>query len=124
MFKRMATDLDTQPTMTQQRLTCPLKSPKLLPDGCCCLSDTGNDKPLQNQNLTVTYNHRWFGRGGPIAWPLRSPKLAPMDFFLWGHIKALIYMSPFDLFSRFQLTKFGRGNYPHSVCIYLYILLP
>jgi len=38
----MATDLDTWPTMMQQRLMCVLKNARLLPDGCCCLSDKGN----------------------------------------------------------------------------------
>ena len=31
-----------------------------------------------------------------MAWPLMSPDLTPMDFIVWGHIKALIYMSPID----------------------------
>jgi hypothetical protein len=43
MFKRAATDLDTQSTTTQQRLTCALKNSRLLPDGCCSLSDKGNE---------------------------------------------------------------------------------
>ncbi|XP_024869556.1 protein ALP1-like [Temnothorax curvispinosus] len=30
------------------------------------------------------------GRGGPIAWPARSPDLNVLDFFVWGHIKSLI----------------------------------
>jgi hypothetical protein len=32
----------------------------------------------------------------PMAWPPRSPDFTPMDFFLWEHIKALIYTSLFD----------------------------
>jgi len=31
-----------------------------------------------------------------MAWPPRSPDLTPLDLFLWGHIKALIYTSPVD----------------------------
>jgi len=31
-----------------------------------------------------------------MAWPPRSLVLTPMDFFLWGHTKALIYMLPVD----------------------------
>jgi len=46
--------------------------------------------------LTTTYNDHWTGQDGPIAWPARSPDLTPMDFFLWGHIKALIYTLPVD----------------------------
>jgi hypothetical protein len=37
--------------------------------------------------LNATYAERWIGRGGPFAWPLRSPELTPMDSFLWGHPK-------------------------------------
>lgn len=35
----------------------------------------------------------WIGRAGPIAWPARSPDLTPLDFWLWGHVKALVYAS-------------------------------
>lgn len=34
---------------------------------------------------------RWIGRGGPLAWPPRSPDLTPMDFFLWGYVKDMVY---------------------------------
>jgi hypothetical protein len=27
------------------------------------------------------------GRGGPTAWPPRSPNLNPLNFYLWGHLK-------------------------------------
>lgn len=37
---------------------------------------------------------RWIGRGGPIPWPPRSPDLNPLDFFVWGHISALVYHRP------------------------------
>jgi hypothetical protein len=47
-------------------------------------------------HLTANYNDRSIGRGDPMAWPPRSADLTQMDFFLWGHIKALIYMSPVD----------------------------
>ncbi|KAJ4427495.1 hypothetical protein ANN_25143 [Periplaneta americana] len=38
--------------------------------------------------------NRWIGRGGPIAWPPRSPDFNPIDFYLWGHLKSLLYSSP------------------------------
>jgi hypothetical protein len=38
----MVTNLETQPT-TRQRLTCALKNARLLPDGCCCLKEKGNE---------------------------------------------------------------------------------
>jgi len=34
---------------------------------------------------------KWIGRGGPVAWPARSPDLTPLDFFLWGVIKDIVY---------------------------------
>ena len=37
------------------------------------------------------YTRRWIGRGGPQAWPARSPDLTPLDFYLWGHLKKLVY---------------------------------
>lgn len=46
------------------------------------------------QWLDQTYPHRWIGRGGPIPWPARCPDLTPCDFYLWGHMKALVYTSP------------------------------
>ena len=41
--------------------------------------------------LNVTYPDKWIGRGGPIAWPPRSPDLTPLDFYLWGHLKSRVY---------------------------------
>jgi hypothetical protein len=34
---------------------------------------------------------RWIGRGGPIAWPRKLPDLTPLDFFLWGYVKNIVY---------------------------------
>lgn len=33
----------------------------------------------------------WIGRGGTIQWPPRSPGLNPLDLFLWGYFKELVY---------------------------------
>jgi len=48
------------------------------------------------KHLTATYGDHWIGRGWPVACPPRSPDLTPMDFYLCGHIKTLIFMSPVD----------------------------
>jgi hypothetical protein len=34
---------------------------------------------------------RWVGRDGPIPWPTRSPDIRPLDYFLWGYVKYIIY---------------------------------
>ena len=39
---------------------------------------------------------RWIVRGGPVQWPPRSPDLTPMDFFIWGEMKCLVYETPID----------------------------
>lgn len=46
--------------------------------------------------LNDTYPNHWIGRGGPIAWPPRSPDLTSLDFFLWGHLKSLVYETPVE----------------------------
>lgn len=41
--------------------------------------------------LNDHFRCNWIGRGGPTAWPARSPDLTPLDFFLWGYIKSKVY---------------------------------
>ena len=41
--------------------------------------------------LNERFPDAWIGRGGPIPWPPRSPDLSPLDFFLWGYIKNIVY---------------------------------
>jgi len=47
-------------------------------------------------HLTESFPNRWLGRGGPIPWPPRSPDLTPLDYYLWGHMKTLVYESKVD----------------------------
>lgn len=46
------------------------------------------------QWLDQNYPQRWIGRGGPIPWPARCPDLTPCDFYIWGHMKQLVYSTP------------------------------
>lgn len=46
------------------------------------------------QFLNERFPGRWIGRGGPIAWPPRSPDLNPLDYCLWGLIKEFVYKDP------------------------------
>lgn len=41
--------------------------------------------------LDEIFHTRWIGRRGEIEWPPRSPDLNPLDFFLWGHLKSVVY---------------------------------
>lgn len=49
---------------------------------------------LAREYLDENYENRWIGRGGPQSWPARSPDLNSLDFFLWGHLKSLVYSTP------------------------------
>lgn len=42
-------------------------------------------------HLDEAFLNRWIGRGGPVSWPARSPDLTSLDFFLWGHVKEIVY---------------------------------
>ncbi|GBL90306.1 hypothetical protein AVEN_130398-1 [Araneus ventricosus] len=41
-----------------------------------------------------TFQNQIIAYGGFVEWPLRSPDLTPLDFFLWGHIKGTVYTTP------------------------------
>lgn len=43
------------------------------------------------QFLDEKFPNRWIGRNGPILWPARSPDLTPLDFYVWGRMKELVY---------------------------------
>jgi len=48
------------------------------------------------EDLAQRFGHRWIARGGAVSWPPRSPDLTPLDFFLWGHVKSLVYETPVE----------------------------
>ena len=48
------------------------------------------------QALDETFPNRWIGKGGPVAWPARSSDLMPLNYFLWGAMKNLVYETPVD----------------------------
>lgn len=52
--------------------------------------------PPHSANVVTDYLNgrfpgRWLGLKGPIEWSPRSPDMTPLDFFLWGTLKGLIY---------------------------------
>lgn len=46
--------------------------------------------------LNNHFGDRWIGRGGPVPWPARSPDLTPLDFYLWGELKRLVYATEYS----------------------------
>ncbi|GFT97528.1 hypothetical protein TNCV_386961 [Trichonephila clavipes] len=41
--------------------------------------------------LKDTFGDRLISRFGPVNWPPRSCDLTPLDYFLWGFVKSLVY---------------------------------
>ncbi|GFS88856.1 uncharacterized protein TNCV_3569541 [Trichonephila clavipes] len=41
--------------------------------------------------LKDTFGDRLISRFGPVNWPPRSCDLKPLDYFLWGYVKSLVY---------------------------------
>ena len=58
-------------------------------DGAPAHYATGN-RDLLDEKIP----NRWIGRGGPIAWPARSPDLSVLDFWMWGDIRHKLYRHP------------------------------
>lgn len=44
--------------------------------------------------LDTRFPNSWMGTFGPVQWPPRSPSLNPLDYYLWGHLKDIVYSSP------------------------------
>jgi hypothetical protein len=55
-------------------------------DGC-----PAHSAQIVTEFLNTKFPNRWLGLRGPIEWAPRSPDLTPLDFFLWGCLKQLIY---------------------------------
>lgn len=46
---------------------------------------------IVREYLNNVFPNSWIGRDGPISWPPRSPDLTPLDFYVWGRAKELVY---------------------------------
>jgi len=41
--------------------------------------------------LNHTFPNQWIGSGGAQNWPSQSPDLGPLDYHVWGYMKAMVY---------------------------------
>lgn len=41
--------------------------------------------------LNEKFPTRWIGREGLLSWPPHSPDTTPLEFFMWGYVKSIIY---------------------------------
>ncbi|GFX35018.1 putative transposable element [Trichonephila clavipes] len=58
-------------------------------DGATCY--TALSLVSQSILLKDTFGDRLISRFGPVNWPPRSCDLTPLDYFLWGYVKSLVY---------------------------------
>ncbi|QQP39795.1 Putative DD41D transposase [Caligus rogercresseyi] len=42
--------------------------------------------------LKDEFGEQLISRNGPVSWPPRSCDLTPLDYFLWGYVKSLVYV--------------------------------
>ncbi|GFX53410.1 DUF4817 domain-containing protein [Trichonephila clavipes] len=59
--------------------------------------------------LKDTFGDRLISRLGSVNWPPRSCDLTPLDYFLWGYVKSLVYASASQTFNTcapFSITIF------------------
>ena len=45
-------------------------------------------------HLRELFPGKVISKGGDVPWPPRSPDLSPLDFFLWGHLKGVVFAQP------------------------------
>ncbi|GFU92366.1 uncharacterized protein TNCV_823921 [Trichonephila clavipes] len=55
-------------------------------EGATCHTDRATIVLLKD-----TFGDRLISRFGPVNWPPRSCDLSPLDYFLWGYVKSLVY---------------------------------
>ncbi|GFX84074.1 putative LOC100569746 [Trichonephila clavipes] len=55
-------------------------------DGATC-----HTAPATIDLLKDTFGDRLISRFGPVNWPPRSCDFTPLDYFLWGYVKSLVY---------------------------------
>jgi hypothetical protein len=49
---------------------------------------------IVRHHLNQTIGEQWIGRGGQAKWPAQLPDLNILDFWLWEHLKTLVYSAP------------------------------
>jgi hypothetical protein len=65
--------------------------------------------------LNRKFPGRWIDNGEPLP-DLQAPNLIPLDFYLWDHLKPMVYSSPVDdmetLHNRIVTGFQKEGNMP------------
>lgn len=62
---------------------------------------------IVRQHLVQTYNWQQIECGDPITWSAWSPDLNSLNFWLWGHLKASVYL---DTLSNLEMLQQWVAN--------------
>ncbi|GFW54200.1 uncharacterized protein TNCV_4372741 [Trichonephila clavipes] len=69
--------------------------------------------------LKDTFGDRLISRFGPVNWPPRSCDLTPLDYFLWGYVKSLVYADkPTQVLKNYPKCRNCGGGDRGRVAIY------
>ncbi|EFN62496.1 hypothetical protein EAG_04671, partial [Camponotus floridanus] len=60
------------------------------------MSNMTNFSRETRRYLDERFPGRGIDRACPITWSARSPDLNPLDYYLWGHIKSIVYKTSID----------------------------
>jgi hypothetical protein len=53
---------------------------------------------LSDSTRTRLNGEQWIGCGGTVNWPAGSPDFNSLDFWLWAHLKTVVYSAPISDF--------------------------
>jgi len=67
--------------------------------------------------LNNRFNARWIGWNGPVHWPPRSPDLTPLDFFLWGYLKNVVYEQEPTTRDMIERIRIACSNIPRAMLL-------
>ncbi|GFX01278.1 uncharacterized protein TNCV_3729471 [Trichonephila clavipes] len=70
-----------------RRYACHTSGDVVQKDGATCHTARATIDLLKD-----TFGDRLISRFGPVNWPPRSCDLTPLDYFLWGYVKSLVYV--------------------------------
>ncbi|GFX50777.1 DUF4817 domain-containing protein [Trichonephila clavipes] len=79
-------DSNPGPAATQSASLITIKELWFQQDGATCHTARAIIDLLKD-----TFGDRLISRFGPVNWPPRSCDLTPLDYFLWGYVKSLVY---------------------------------
>ena len=64
--------------------------------------------------LNEYFPNCWLGHGGPLARPPRLPDLTTLDYYLWGHMKILVYETKVDSRAALHHHNFAATEHIHN----------